>query len=236
MNIAIITAGGIGTRMGLSIPKQFFEVNGKPLIVYTLEQFQSSPDIDAICLVSLSGYEHFFNYYIKELKLTKIKWIVQGGETNQMSIYNGLKCLKNSPLVTDDDIILVHDGIRPLVNHNIISDCVKVCKERGNAITVVPSNEAMLLSEDSQTSCVSIDRSKVWKTQTPHAMRFCDMLMLLETTIKKGIKNSVAICTMLIDSGVKVNFCKGDNLNFKLTTKEDIDLFCGVLNSFKNKS
>ena len=231
MNVAIITAGGVGTRMKMSTPKQFYQVNGKPLILYTLEAFQNSKHIDAITVVYLEGYFDFFMKMIKKYNLTKIKWLTPGGSTNQMSIFNGLKKIENE--ISPDDIIIVHDGIRPLITDDVIEDSIKVCELYGNAVAVVPSNEAMLQSFDGMQSNMSIDRNTVWKTQTPHSMKFRDMLMLLNNTINKGIYNSVAVCTMLIENNFVVHFSKGNNNNFKITQPEDLILFEAYLQSIK---
>ena len=213
--------------MKLDIPKQFYEINGKPIILYTLESFQNMKCIDEICVVYLEGYKTFFTNLIKTYKLDKIKYLTPGGSTNQMSIYNGLLCLKN--IISDDDVIIIHDGIRPLVDEEVVSNNIDVCVEKGNAVAVIPCNEAMLFSENGLSSLNSIERSNVWKTQTPHSMRYMDMLNLVESVINKGITNSVAICTMLIECNHKVYFSKGNNLNFKLTNPEDIDLFKSIL-------
>jgi len=231
MNVAIITAGGIGTRMKLGIPKQFYVVNKKPLIQYTLDVFEKSESIDLICLVYLEGYREYFENLIRNNSYKKIKVLVPGGSTNQLSIFEGLKGLMG--LVSNNDVIIVHDGIRPLVDENVIRESVSVCKKYGNAVAVIPSNEAMLYSNDSDSSTTSLDRSKVWKTQTPHAMHYSDMVDLLKATIAKGVTDSVAVCTMLIENGKTVHFSKGNSLNFKLTTQEDIVLFKAVLQSKK---
>ena len=229
MKIAIITAAGVGSRMKLSVPKQFYQINNKPIIVYTLEAFNNCKYIDAICVIYLKGFRDVFEGFKKTYKLNKIRWFFEGGETNQMSIWNGIKGLKETNDINDDDIILVHDGIRPVVDDAIIKDCIDVCVKNGNAVAVIPSNEAMFISKNGKISTESIDRSKVWRTQTPHAMRFKEMFNLVNNTLKKGICNSVAICTMLIENGQEVFFSKGNNLNFKLTTPEDIELFIGIL-------
>lgn len=227
MNIAIITAGGIGTRMKAPIPKQFLEVDGKPLIFYTLNAFQKSKLIDAIVVVYLEGYLNYFETMIKDYGLDKVKWLTPGGATNQLSIFNGLKRIEKE--VSATDIILVHDGIRPLVSEDVIEDSIKVCSMYGNAVAVVPSNEAMLQSTDGNQSTISIDRNSIWKTQTPHSMKYRDMVLLLQKTIEKGITNSVAICTMLIENNITVHFSKGNNNNFKLTQPEDLFLFTAFL-------
>ena len=232
--IAIITAGGIGSRMKLDIPKQFFEVYGKPIIFYTLAAFQNSKDIDRICLVYLKGYEEYFRNLVKEAGFTKVNIFVEGGDTNELSIRNGLLSLKD--VANEDDIVIVHDGIRPLVDEQIIKDNIKVCKENGNAVTVVPSNEAMLYSENKNSSSEYLTREFVWRTQTPHSMRYKDMMDLVNLTISKGITNSVAICTMLIENNKKVYFSKGNHFNFKITYPEDIDLLKAILDVKKGKN
>lgn len=229
MKIAIITAGGVGSRMKLEVPKQFHEINGKPIIVYSLEVFNNCSEIDYICVVFLEGYKQQFENYITKYRLNKIKWLVPGGATNQMSIWNAIDYLKKNGGVHDDDIILVHDGIRPLVSNEIIKDCIQVCEKNGNAVAITPCNEAMVISKTGTSSTESIDRSLIWKTQTPHAMHLKDMHELISSTINRGVTNSVAVCTMLIESGKPIYFSKGNNLNFKLTTPEDIDLFIGIL-------
>lgn len=233
MNIAIITAAGTGTRMKLDVPKQFYEINKKPLILYTLESFQSMNCIDYICIAYLDGYKNYFEKLIKANNLFKVKLLVAGGETNQLSIFNCLKEL--SFVATEKDIIIVHDGIRPLISEQVVSDNIEICKKHKNAVAVVPSNEAMLYSENKSSSNSSINRDFVWKTQTPHSMYYKDMFNLVNSMIKKGHTNSVAICTMLIESGQTVHFSKGSNLNFKLTSPEDIELFKGIINCLEKK-
>lgn len=227
MNFAIITAAGVGSRMKLPIPKQYYQVNGKPLIVYTLEAFQKCEEIDGICLIISEQYEPEIKKLLKTYDLSKVRWIAYGGESNQMSINNGLAMLDGK--INDNDIVLVHDGIRPLVTADIIIDCIEVAKKNGNAIAAVPCNEAMLFTKDKCISNKSIDRNNIMKTQTPHAMAFLDMKNLMKKTIQRGQKESVAICTMLIEDGQTVFFSKGNNLNFKLTQPEDISLFKGIL-------
>ena len=230
---AIITAGGIGSRMNLEVPKQFYEVDGKPIVFYTLNKKKKSKDIDEICLVYLKGYKKYFEDLIKKERLTKVKILVEGGETNQLSIFNGLVGING--VAKDDDIIMIHDGIRPLVDNDVIETNLEVCKEKGNAVTVVSSNEAMLYSENKLYSSQSLNRDFIMRTQTPHSMRYKEMMELVERTISKGITNSVAICTMLIEDNQKVYFSKGSNINFKVTYPEDIDIFRALLKVRKSK-
>lgn len=223
MVYAIITAAGKGIRANLGLPKQFYEVNGKPLIWYTLKVFNECPLIDEIVLV-LDG-EHLLtaNDFFSSFSFNKLKYFVCGGETNQLSIHNALSHLKQ--FAKADDIILIHDGVRCLINNEIIANNIKVCKEKGNAITAIPCNEAMLISDNGISSNKSIDRNLIYKTQTPHSMRYGKMLAVFDKALLKGINNSVALCTLLIEQNEPVYFSKGSNENFKITNPEDIRLF-----------
>lgn len=232
MVYAIVTAAGKGTRANLGIPKQFYEVNGKPLICYTLDVFENSPLIDGIVLVLDKEHVETANSFFKKYSYKKIITFVNGGDTNELSIFNGLTALKS--IANGDDIVLIHDGVRCLVNEEIISDNISVCKQNGNAIACVRCNEAMLYSEDGLTSEKSIDRNTLMKTQTPHSMFFGDCYNLFDENIKKGNIFSIALCTLLIENDKKVYFSKGSNDNFKITNPEDIRLFKSFID-VKNK-
>ena len=159
-NIALIIAGGIGARMHQDIPKQFINVNDKPVIIYTLEQFQKHPNIDSIEVVCLEGWETILSAYCKQFRITKLENIVAGGETGLQSIRNGLYDIAKRHN-GDDDIVLIHDAIRPLVSQDIISDNIRVCRKYGNAITVVPCTSVMLKTTDSFTSDEQVPRDNV---------------------------------------------------------------------------
>lgn len=229
MTYAIITAAGKGTRAKLDVPKQFFEVYGRPLITYTLDVFEKCPLIDAIILVLDSEHIGIGNELINKYYYKKILYVVEGGETNQLSIYNALKTIKD--IAQDDDIVVIHDGVRCLVTESIIESNLNVCKKMGNAITAVPSNEAMLYSVDGITSKSSIPREYIFKTQTPHSIYFKEAYDIFDTAFKTGKTNSVALCTLLVEGGKCVYFSNGSNLNFKITQPEDINLFIAHLNS-----
>lgn len=145
-NIAIIIAGGVGKRMGQKIPKQFININDKPVLVYTLESFQRHPQIDAIELVCLDGWQNVAEAYAKQYGITKLKWIVTGGETGQESIRNGVFNLEGK--AAKDDIILVHDGVRPLIDNEVISDVIVKCQQYGNAVTSMPYNEQIFVIDE----------------------------------------------------------------------------------------
>lgn len=227
MNIGLIIAGGSGARMGQNIPKQFLTVNEKPVIVYTLEAFEKHAQIDEIAVVCIPGWENVLLAYAKQFNITKLKNIYPGGENGQDSIRNGVYGLKKSH--NDNDIVLIHDAIRPMVSAEIISDCIRVTEEKGCAITVIPCAEAMLQTEDGQISVGSYDRSKLKRTQTPQGFVLGDICNLHERALAAGITNSVASCTLKIEMGEQVYFSTGSEKNIKLTTVEDIDIFKALL-------
>ena len=150
MNIALLIAGGVGNRMHQDIPKQFITVNEKPIIVYTLEAFQNHPEIDAIAVVCLEGWENVLYAYAKQFNITKLKIVVPGGKNGQDSIRNGL--FKLEEIFDKNDFVLIHDANRPMVSAEIISDNLRVARKYGNAITAIPCAEAMLLTSNNITS------------------------------------------------------------------------------------
>ena len=226
-NIALIIAGGAGSRMKQDIPKQFLTVNERPVIVYTLEAFEKHPEIDAIAVVCVEGWEQVLWAYAKQFNIDKLKYVIPGGETGQASIRNGVFELEKH--YEQDDIVLIHDAIRPMVSAEIISDNIRVCREHGNAITVVPCAEAMLTTEDGMESTELYPRDKLKRTQTPQAFKLGDICDLHRRALEAGITNSVASCTLKVELGEKVFFSKGSEKNIKLTTVEDIDIFKALL-------
>lgn len=226
-NIALLIAGGSGNRMGQSIPKQFLTVNERPVIVYTLEAFQKHPEIDSIAVVCIEGWQTVLQAYANQFNITKLKYIVPGGKNGQDSIRNGVYELEKH--FNFDDIVLIHDAIRPMVSADIISDCIRVTMEKGNAITVIPCAEAMIQTEDGMVSVGSYPRDQLKRTQTPQGFKLGDICDLHRRALKKGITNSIASCTLMIEMGEQVHFSIGSEKNIKLTTVEDIDIFKALL-------
>lgn len=234
MNIALITAAGVGTRTKQIVPKQFLNVFDKPVIIYTMECFQNHPEIDAIYVACLAGWEGFMDLYAQQFGITKLKKIVQGGKTGQESIENVLEEIAKD--CKDDDIVLVHDGARPYLPAQVITDNIKTCKEHGNGITAIDCKEAMLQTDDKIKSNISIDREILYRTQTPHSMYLKDMLALHEEAKAKGITGSVATCTLLVECGYTVWFNRGSDFNFKITSKEDLLLFKALLSEARDSN
>ena len=234
MNIAMIIAGGIGARMQQDIPKQFINVNDKPVIVYTLEAFQRHPNIDAITVVCLEGWHDILRAYAKQFGITKLESVVNGGLNGQDSIRNGITDIV-SRHSGPDDIVIIHDAIRPMVSAEIISDNIRVCRTYGNATTVIPCNTAMLKSEDDQVSDEQLSRNTVKMTQTPQSFFVNELAEAHREALEKGITASVASCTMYIELGRRVYLSKGSEKNLKLTTTDDIEIFRALLNTEKKE-
>lgn len=234
MNIALIIAGGVGARMGQDIPKQFINVYDKPVIVYTMEAFQSHPEIDGIEIVCLEGWHEIVYAYAKQFGISKLENIVNGGVNGQDSIRNGLQDIYKRHY-GDDDVVLIHDAIRPMLSHDIISDNIKVCRKYGNAITVVPCTAAMLKTYDSVSSEEQVPRDNLKTTQTPQTFFLKDIISAHREALEKGIKQSVASCTMYIELGRKLHMSIGSEKNLKLTTTEDIEIFKALLKAKKDE-
>jgi 2-C-methyl-D-erythritol 4-phosphate cytidylyltransferase len=226
-NIGLLIAGGSGNRMHQDIPKQFLTVNEKPVIVYTLEAFQKHPEIDAIAVVCIEGWESVLRAYAMQFNITKLRYIVSGGKNGQDSIRNGVYELEKH--FEKDDIVLIHDAIRPMVSAEIISDCIIKTKQFGNAIAVIPCAEAMLETEDGAVSTGSYPRDNLKRTQTPQGFFLGKICDLHRRALEMGITNSTASCTLMIEMGEQVHFSAGSEKNIKLTTVEDIDIFKALL-------
>lgn len=226
-NIALIIAGGSGNRMHQDIPKQFLTVNEQPVIIYTLQAFESHPEIDAIAVVCIEGWEQVLWAYAKQFNITKLQYVIPGGKNGQDSIRNGVYELEKH--FGSDDLVLIHDAIRPMVSAEIISDCIRVANLHGNAITVIPCAEAMIQTEDGVVSSGSYPRDKLKRTQTPQAFHIGDICELHRQALEAGITNSVASCTLMIEMGKQIYFSSGSEKNIKLTTVEDLDIFKALL-------
>jgi 2-C-methyl-D-erythritol 4-phosphate cytidylyltransferase len=233
MTIALIIAGGSGERMHQDIPKQFLSINDKPVIVYTLEAFEQHPEIDEIAVVCIDGWDQVLMAYARQFNITKLKTVIPGGDCGQASIRNGVYELEKSH--SADDIVLIHDAIRPLVSAEIISDCIRVTKKCGNAIAVIPCAEAMLTTDDEKVSSGTYPRDGLKRTQTPQGFKLGDICDLHRKALEKGITNSIASCTLMIEIGQQVHFSIGSEKNVKLTTIEDIDIFKALLSARRSE-
>ncbi|OPZ32558.1 MAG: 2-C-methyl-D-erythritol 4-phosphate cytidylyltransferase [Tenericutes bacterium ADurb.BinA124] len=235
MNIAIIIAGGVGSRMGANIPKQFIEVNGKHVLAYTIESFQNHALIDAIEIVCIDGWQDDVWAYKEKYGFTKLKWITPGGNTGQESIRNGVYNLEG--LASDADNIIIHDGIRPLVDDTVIDDLIEKCNRYGNAVTSMPYNEQIFLVDDEISTIKYIPRETLRRVATPQCYKYKLLNEKYHEAFDKGIGiyGSSYTNTMMVELGVRLYFAKGSDRNIKLTTPGDLEIFEAMLKKEKNK-
>lgn len=225
MNIALIIAGGTGHRMGQEIPKQFLNVYDKPVIIYTLEGFQRHQEIDAIEVVCLEGWSEMLRAYSKQFNIDKLRWVTPSGETAQESIRNGVFALRE--VCGPEDIVVIHDGIRPMVEDFVLTDVLVKCRQYGNAVTSLPYNEQIFVTEDGASTLRYIPRDTLRRVSTPQAYRYEKLLWAYERAFSEGIgiQASTYANTLMTDLGERLYFAAGSDKNIKLTTKDDFELF-----------
>lgn len=227
--IAILTAGGTGTRTHQDLPKQFLNVENKPIIVYTLEAFQQHPSIDEIYVSCLDGWSAILEAYARQFNITKLRRIVTGGSTGQESIYNGLKAIKEDHEVTKDIVVMIHDGNRPMLSQDVITDNLVKQKKYGSAVTVIPTTEVVFVSKDGVESNSALNRDELWRTQTPHSYQFDKLWDVHNKAITDEVTNMAASCSLMQKYGFTTFFSKGSEKNIKITTVEDIEIFKALL-------
>ncbi len=229
--VAILTAGGVGSRTHQDIPKQFLHVHNKPVIIYTLEAFQQHPGIDEICVAILEGWDQMLWAYAKQFNITKLRYVVTGGANGQESIYHGLCAIR--PDHRDDDVVVIHDGNRPMVSAEVITDNLVRQKQFGSAVASIPCTEVVFVSENQRDSDRSIPREELQRTQTPHSYYLGDLWQAHQTALARGIVNTPASCSLMETLGKRTYFSKGSEKNLKITTTEDIEIFQALLASRK---
>ena len=215
--------------MHQEIPKQFINVNDKPLIIYTLEAFQKHPQIDSILVVCIDGWHDILKAYARQNHISKLKWVISGGSTGQESIRNGVFALENE--CKEDDIVVIHDGIRPLVDENVLSDVIVKCGIYGNAVTSLPYNEQIFVKKDEETTEQYIPRETLRRVSTPQAYKYGTLLRSYKRAFEEkiGIYGSSYTNTMMTDLGETLHFAAGSDKNIKITTQDDLELFKALL-------
>ncbi len=228
MNILILLAGGVGNRLGAGIPKQFVLVLGKPIIAYTLQKFQDHPEIDAIELVCVDGFQSELWRITNEYHFTKVIKIVNGGAEYEDSIIKGVEGLRD--IAKPDDVVMIHWAASPFVTEEIISDNIRVCKEKGNAMSASP---AYLLygSNDGDCANYNINRDTIKVLSAPQSFLYKVILSIYEEVINKKLMERIEAHTtaLMTALGIPIFFSKGNQTNIKITTKEDLDLFEGYI-------
>lgn len=219
MNIAIIFAGGMGTRMNSrALPKQFLEINGKPIIIHTLEHFENHPDIDGIAIAILADYREQLDRLLKRYEIEKVKWVVGGGETGQVSRHRALAAVaKDCP---EDTVVLIHDGVRPLINAQLIRDNIGSVLTHGSGVTCTKFNETLVSSENHHVDAV-IPRRHIYVAQAPQSFRLGEILALYDRAVADGELDTIDSCSLMHRYGKKVYRVDGPRSNIKITTAED---------------
>ena len=221
MNIAVIFAGGSGQRMhSRDIPKQFLEMHGKPIIIYTLELFEKHPEIDAIVIACKEDWIEYLEKLLYKYRTEKVKKIVPGGETGQMSIYNGLVAAQEVSM-GEETIVLVHDGVRPLINQKVISDNIESVKIHGSAITTAIVKETILVVNDGEVIINVPDRAKSRVAKAPQSFWLKDILAAHNRAQKEGMFDCIDSCTMMKMYGYPLYLVDGPYENIKITTPDD---------------
>lgn len=236
MNIAIIFAGGSGIRMGAGVPKQFLEINGKPILFHTLSLFEVHHKIDKIYLAVLEDYIPYVWALATEFHINKLAGVVSGGSTAQDSIYKALK--KAEEENPKDSIVLIHDGVRPFVGYDVISKNIKSVKEHGSAITSNLCQETVLISKDEgQTADYLPYRKECYTAQAPQSFYLADIVKAHEEVRKDNpqYENMVDSCTLMKSIGRSTHLVEGNRGNIKVTTPVDVYMFRALLNYKENE-
>ena len=235
MNIAIIFAGGKGIRMGGGLPKQFLEINGKPILIHTVELFQEHNYIDKIYISVLEEYLHKTMNLVKKYCLDKVVKVIPGGMTAQDSIYVGLQSAKQEN--PGDSVVLIHDGVRPFVSEETITRNIEGVHKHGNAITCTPCFETILLSHTKTTVDSVPYRKDVFSAQAPQSFRLDDIIAAHEQIRKENptYENMVDACTIMATLGKAVNMIEGNRGNIKVTTPEDVYMFRALIQYKENE-
>lgn len=235
MNIAVILAGGTGSRMGIvDMPKQFIDIYGKPVIIHTLEAFEINENIDAICVVCIKEWQDDLKIWLKEYDIRKVLWIADAGATRQLSSVNALDIIEKD--CSDDDIVVIHDAARPLVTQRIINENIEKAKQFGACDTVVPASDTIIRSVDGENLDSIPKRKELYLGQTPQSFTYniiknsYDKYFSLPEQERPVMTDD---CGLALHNGINIAMAKGDRVNIKLTTMEDLLLIKSIIRSSK---
>ena len=229
MNVAIILAGGVGSRMGAGKPKQFVEIGGRPVIAHTLDRFQRHPEIDGIEIVCVESHLGCVERIVEQGHFSKVRWITRGGATFQESVIRGVENLRGE--LEERDIVLIHYAVSPFVTDGILSDAIRVAGEKGNCVSATPCYLLMGSNDGGQQSTQWVDREKLMQLNSPQSFRYGYVVQLYQEAAERGVLGQVEPHTtsLMYRLGRTIYFSEGSQANIKLTTKEDLDLFEGYV-------
>lgn len=227
MITAMILAGGVGSRVGAGRPKQFVEILGKPILAYTIDIFQKHPEVDSIEVVCHAEWMDYLKDMLKKYDLTKVKWIVHGGDTFQESVINGMNYIKDK--IALDDYVLIQYGAAPFTSEKIVTDVIRVMKEKGSAVTGTPCYQLLGTNDGNGESRNWVDRDKFVQIACPYGFKYSYLLDVYKRAEKHELLDKIEPHTtsLMYALGDKLNLAYGDQTNIKITTKEDLDLFEG---------
>lgn len=229
MITAIILAGGVGSRVGAGRPKQFVEILDKPVLAYTIEIFERNPQIDAIEVVCHKEWKEYLVNMVQTYDFAKVKWIVDGGNTFQDSVMNGIENLKGK--IKDDDYVMVQYGAAPFTSDRIVDDVIRVMRDKGSAVTTTPCYQLLGSNDENATSKTWVDRDKYIQIACPYGFRFDYLLSIYKRAEEQGILDKIEPHTtsLMYALGDTLYQAYGDQSNIKITTKEDLDMFEGYV-------
>ena len=234
MNTALIFAGGAGRRMhSAGKPKQFLELHGKPIIIHTLEHFDRHPEIDAIAVVCIAGWIDYLKDLLIRFHIKKVRWIVPGGETSQESTRAGLGILEAN-CDPRDTIVLIHDGVRPLITEKVISDNIAAVKEYGNAITAAPAIETIITVDGNEDVTELIDRQSCRLARAPQSFYLSDIIAMHQKAMADNYDKMIDSASLMIHYGVKLHLVEGPAENIKITTPSDFYIFKAIQEAREN--
>ena len=234
MTTALLFAGGVGRRMNTkALPKQFLEINGKPIIIHTVEKFDNHPLIDAICIVCVEDWLEHLKSLLEKFKIKKVRYVVSGGDTALNSQYNGLKAISEN--ASDDGIVLIHDGVRPIIDDKLISECIASVKEYGSGICVAPATETIIRADGEGFIKSTVSRSECMLARAPQCFYTKEILEVHEQAIKDNNHDHVDSATMMLAYGKKLHIVNGPAENLKVTTPLDFYI-CKALLDAKESS
>ena len=234
MNTALIFAGGAGRRMhSAGKPKQFLELHGKPIIIHTLEHFERHPEIDAIAVVCIAGWIDYLKDLLIRFHIKKVRWIVPGGETSQESTRAGLGILEAN-CDPRDTVVLIHDGVRPLITEKLISDNIAAVRQYGNAITAAPAIETIITVDENEDVTELIDRQACRLARAPQSFYLSDIIAMHQKAMADNYDKMIDSASLMIHYGVKLHLVEGPAENIKITTPSDFYIFKAIQEAREN--